>query len=295
MKLDGGVCNLPQGRALGGTSVINFLMHTRGNPKDYDDWEKLGNPGWSYNDVLPYFKKLENTKLTTKFDLKYRGINGPVSIENPNYESKLFKPFLEAGKQLGYEVRDPNSGQQIGFSKAQATLLNGARCSAAKAYVFPVSNRTNLHIALRSWVTKIVIDPISMKAVGVEFVRNRKKRFVKATKEIILSGGAINSAHLLMLSGIGPSENLKAFGIPIVKDSKVGYNHQDHIYMPALTFRVNSSITLNDREAQDPSNVFNYFIRGQGPLTLPGGAEGIAFIKTNISFIGKLFEVYFCI
>lgn len=287
LKLENGVCNLPQGRALGGTSVINFLIHTRGNKRDYDTWEHMGNPGWSYNDILPYFKKLENTKINSKIDRKYRGFNGPVSIENPKYTSKVLAPFLEAGKQMGYKINDPNAAQQLGFSKAQATMLNGARCSAAKAYLIPVANRTNLDIVTKSWVTKILIDPHLMRTTGVEFIKNKRKYVVRAKKEVILSAGAINSPHLLMLSGVGPAENLKEVGINVIKDLMVGYNHQDHIYMPALTFRVNSSITLNGQEAQNPVNMFNYMFRGEGPLTLPGGAEGIAFIKTNVSFIGK--------
>uniref|UniRef100_A0A336K688 CSON015437 protein n=1 Tax=Culicoides sonorensis TaxID=179676 RepID=A0A336K688_CULSO len=285
--LEGGVCNLPQGRALGGTSVINFLIHTRGNRRDYDEWGQLGNAGWSYNDVLPYFKKLESTQIQSKIDLKYRGMHGPVTIENPNFKSKILSSFLETGQQMGYKINDPNAKEQLGFSRAQATMKNGGRCSAAKAYLVPIVNRTNLDISSKSWVTKILIDPSLNKAIGVEFIKNKRKIIVKAQKEVLLSAGAISSPHLLMLSGIGPAENLKKFQIPVIKNLMVGFNHQDHIYMPGLTFRVNSSVTLNGNEAQNPVNVFNYMFRGEGPLTLPGGAEGIAFIKTNISFIAS--------
>ncbi|XP_063706300.1 glucose dehydrogenase [FAD, quinone]-like [Culicoides brevitarsis] len=285
LRLENGVCNLPQGRAIGGTSVINFLVHTRGNKRDYDAWEELGNPGWSYKDVLPYFKKLENTKINSHINENYRGVNGPVSIENPKFTSKVLKPFLKAGLQMGYKINDPNAEEQLGFSKVQATMLNGARCSAAKAYLMSVSNRTNLDIVKKAWVTKILIDSISLKAVGVEFVRNKKKYVIRATKEIILSAGAIGSPHLLMLSGIGPRDNLEEVGVPVIKDMMVGFNHQDHVCMPALTFRVNASITLDGQEAQNPTNVFKYLFKGEGPLTLPGGAEGVAFIKTNVSFI----------
>lgn len=287
LLLENGVCNLPQGRALGGTSVINFLVHTRGNSRDFDTWEKLGNPGWSYKDVLPYFKKLEKTKINSEINKKYRGTQGPVSIENPKFTSKILKPFLKAGLQMGYKINDPNAGEQLGFSKVQATMLNGARCSAAKAYLMPIANRTNVDILSKSWVTKILIDPVSKKATGVEFIRKKRKYIVRAQKEVILAAGAIGSPHLLMLSGIGPADNLKEFGIPVIQDLMVGFNHQDHVCMPTLTFRVNAPITLDGQEAQSPVNLLKYMFKGEGPLTLPGGAEGIAFIKTNISFIGR--------
>lgn len=285
-KLEGGVCNLPQGRAMGGTSVINFLIHTRGNQHDYDEWAANGNTGWSWNDVMPYFKKIERTRIQNA-DARYRGMRGPVSIENAKYKSPLLHSFLQAGRMMGYNVSDPNAASQLGFDRAQATMLNGARCSAAKAYLTPkVRIRRNLSISPRTWVTKIVIDHQTKRVVGVEFVKNKRYHFIRARKEVILSAGAIGSPHLLMLSGIGPAEDLTKLGITVHQNLRVGYNHQDHVYMPGLTFMVNSPLTLSGHEAQDPLNMFDYFFRGSGPLTLPGGAEAIGFIKTNTSYIG---------
>lgn len=282
-KLEGGVCNIPQGRALGGTSVINFLIHTRGNRRDYDDWARLGNVDWSYDDVLPYFKKLERTNFPYP-NPKYRGLKGPVSVENAKFKTPLLQSFLEAGKMMGYNISDPNGENQLGFSRAQATMLKGARCSAAKAYLnHKVRMRRNLSISPRTWVTKIVIDERSKRAIGVEFVKNKRLYFIKARKEVILAAGALGSPRLLMLSGVGPADHLSSFNIPVISDLKVGYNHQDHVYMPSLTFMVNTSVTLSGREAQDPMNMLSYFFNGIGPLTLPGGAEGIGFIKTNYS------------
>ena len=186
---------------------------------------------------------------------------------------------------MGYRHTDPNGASQLGFSLAQATLRDGKRCSAAKAYLKSVvADRRNLHISMNSWVTKILIDPQTKVAYGVEFLKNKKKYFIRAKKEVILSAGTIASPQLLMLSGIGPKEHLKEMGIPVIKDLKVGYNLQDHPQLSGLTFTVEKPVTLLERDFHDPLIPLEYFLRGKGPLTVPGGAEGIAFIKTNTTF-----------
>jgi choline dehydrogenase-like flavoprotein len=280
----GGVCAWPRGRALGGTSVINYLIYTRGNRRDFDNWEKLGNTGWSYRDVLPYFKKSENVKIPSLRTSPYHGTSGPVDNDHASYISPLFTSFIEAGKNMGYRHNDPNGASQLGFSLAQATLRNGKRVSAAKAYLRPVADRPNLHISMNSWVTKILIDPHSKVAYGVEFVKNRKKYQIRAKKEVILSAGSIASPQLLLLSGVGPRAHLEDMDIPVIQDLKVGYNLQDHPQLSGLTFTVDKPVTLLERDFRDPLIPLDYFLRGKGPLTVPGGAEGIAFIKTNTSF-----------
>ncbi|CRK92263.1 CLUMA_CG005747, isoform A [Clunio marinus] len=238
LGLENGVCNWPKGRILGGTSVLNFLIYTRGNRRDYDNWASLGNYG-----------------------------------------------FIQAGKQMGYDYNDPNGAQQLGFSLAQATMRNGRRCSAAKAYLRPVARRENLHISMQSWVTKIIIDPFSKVVIGVEFMKNKKRYKIKARKEVILSAGTIGSAQLLLLSGVGPKKDLEELNIPVYSNLKVGYNLQDHVSLSALTFPVNQPITVMEQEMRYPRHLLNYYLFNRGPLTLPAGAEGIAFIKTNISYL----------
>lgn len=163
----------------------------------------MGNYGWSYNDVLPYFIKNENVKIPSLRNSPYRGKSGYLDIEYAPYTSPLHQSFREAGYELGYPYNDPNGEQLLGFSLAQATMRNGRRLSAAKAYLRPVaSSRENLHISMNSWVTKVIIDPFTKTALGVEFVKNRKRYFIKAKKEVILSAGTIGSAQLLLLSGM---------------------------------------------------------------------------------------------
>lgn len=270
-RLEMGVCNWPKGRALGGSSVINFLIYTRGNARDYDEWEEAGNYGWGWRDVFPYYKKMENVKIPEFRNSSYRGNNGPLDIEHAEYRTPLLDAFFEAGREFGYPIRDPNGESQIGFSQCQATMRRGRRCSASKAYIRPAAKRPNLHISIKSWVTKVAIDHIAKTAIGVEFVKNNRKYFIRAKKEVILAAGAINSPHLLMLSGIGPAEHLREFNIPVVQDLKVGQNMQDHNSLSSLTFLINEPVTVSDSTAQNPLHILNYWYFGKGPLTLPGG------------------------
>lgn len=264
---------------------MNFLLYTRGNRRDYDRWEELGNYGWSYRDVLPYFKRTENVKIPSLKNSPYRGTSGNLDVEHAAYVSKLHSSFADAGRELGYEYNDPNGDNQLGFSLAQATMRNGRRCSAAKAYLRPVSNRDNLHISMRSWVTKVIIDPFTKTAIGIEFYKNKKRYTIKARKEIILSAGTIGSAQLLLLSGVGPREDLEGLNIPVHANLKVGYNLHDHVSLSGLTFLVDQPVTVIEQELRRPRYLIDYTLFNRGPLTLPAGAEGIAFVKTNISFL----------
>jgi choline dehydrogenase-like flavoprotein len=245
----------------------------------------MGNKGWSYQEVLPYFIKTENVKIPSLKNSRYRGTNGYLDIESSQYVSKLHSSFRDAGRELGYDYNDPNGDNQLGFSLAQATMRRGRRCSAAKAYLRPVARRENLHISMRSWVTKIIIDPFTKTAIGVEFMKNKKRFMIKARKEVILSAGTIGSAQLLLLSGVGPREDLEKLEIPVLSNLKVGYNLQDHVSLSALTFMVNQPVTVVEQEMRRPRYVLDYTLFNRGPLTLPAGAEGIAFVKTNISFL----------
>lgn len=293
LGLKNGVCNWPKGRALGGTSVINYLLYQRGHKSDFDEWEAMGNTGWSYTAVLPYFLKSEKIGIPELKNSKYHNSKGYLNVEHSSHVTDLFKVFIETGKDMGYNWIDPNSENIIGFSLVQATMKNGRRCSAAKAFLYPIhSVRKNLHISMKSRVIKILIDPRTKIAYGVEFIKNRKIYRIHASKEIILSAGTIASAQLLMLSGIGPAEHLQQFDIPIIQDLKVGYNLQDHIGLSGLVFTVNKPITIIETRVQNPVDIFNYVFRGRGPFTSPGGAEGLAFIKLENSTLGIYIFVF---
>ncbi|XP_015435962.1 PREDICTED: glucose dehydrogenase [FAD, quinone]-like [Dufourea novaeangliae] len=281
LSMNEGRCNLPGGRAVGGSSVVNFMIYSRGSPADYDDWAAQGNTGWSYRDVLPYFVKSENCKLLDP-DLRFHGHGGYLDVTTSPYVSPLRERFLQAGRELGYDVIDYNTDRHIGFSPAQVHLRNGHRVSANKAFLRPIRDRGNFHLSKFSRATRIVIDPRTRTAIGVEFVKNGKKLFASARKEIILSAGTLNSPQLLMLSGIGPKDHLASLSIDAIVDLPVGYNLQDHVSMSALTFLVNESVTIVEpRLASNLANTFDYFVKGTGPLTVPGGAEGLAFLDTK--------------
>ncbi|XP_026667992.1 glucose dehydrogenase [FAD, quinone]-like [Ceratina calcarata] len=282
LSMNDGRCNLPGGRAVGGSSVVNFMIYSRGSPRDYDAWEAQGNPGWSYQDVLPYFLKSENCKLPDG-DIRFHSREGYLDVTTSPYVSPLRERFLRAGEELGYDVIDYNTDKIIGFSTAQVHLRNGHRVSANKAFLRPIRDvRANLCLSKLSKVTRIAIDAKTKTAVGVEFVKNGKKLYASAKKEIILSAGTLNSPQLLMLSGIGPKDHLESLNIQAIEDLPVGYNLQDHVSMSALTFLVNESVTLVEpRIASNLANSFNYFVKGTGPLTVPGAAEALAFIDTK--------------
>ncbi|EAA07532.4 AGAP002551-PA [Anopheles gambiae str. PEST] len=275
--LEQGVCYWPKGRGLGGTSLINFLLYGRGHQRDYDDWERAGNYGWGYRDVRRYFEKAEQIK-----GQPYNP-HGYLHIEESSFETPMLGRYIEAGKRFGYRHIDPNDPVQLGFYKAQATMVNGERCSAARAYLKPVADRPNLDISTRSWATRILIDPVTKTAFGVEFTKNKRLHTVRVRKEVILAAGAIASPQLLMLSGVGPREHLQQLDIPVVKDLRVGYNLQDHQTLSGLVFTVNQPVTIRERDMRRPAPFLSYLFARRGPFTVPGGAEGIAFVKTNNS------------
>ncbi|XP_061392396.1 glucose dehydrogenase [FAD, quinone] [Musca vetustissima] len=286
--LEGGVCNWPKGKGVGGTSLINFMLYSRGHRKDYDHWSSLGNSGWSYDDVLPYFKKSEHIDIDHLRDSKFHGTNGPLNVAYANIaKSTLLKAFLRSSNEVGYNITDPNGESLMGFGRAQANIQNGRRCSTSKAFIKPVSHRKNLSISMKSWVTKILVNKSKNirsrpKAIGVVFMKNRKRHIVRAKKEVILSAGAIASPQLLMLSGIGPKENLQRLNITVIKDLQVGFNLQDHVTLNGIVFSINET-TINDQKVINSADILKYILHGQGPYTIPGGAEALAFVRTPSS------------
>lgn len=281
LSMNDGRCSWPRGKSMGGTSVINYMVYTRGFKPDYDHWASLGNPGWSYEDVFKYFMKSEQITVPYIKKSKYHGRGGFLNVERPMWRTPLARAFLEMGKELNYPSGDTDGLTPTGFSYVLTNTKDGARQSASKAFLRPIRNRVNMHVTKRSTVTKILINPTTKIAYGVEFVKNNKKYVVRAKKEVILSAGALNSPQLLMLSGIGPKEHLQSMGIPVIQDLKVGHNLQDHVSMAGLAFLVNDTVSIVEQRYRHPRYFFDYWVNGDGPYTLPGGAEGVAFVSTK--------------
>ncbi|MGH7079479.1 MAG: choline dehydrogenase [Acetobacteraceae bacterium] len=224
--LDGRRMACPRGKVIGGSSSINGLVHVRGNPLDFDGWNKAGAQGWAYRDVLPYFRRAETC---AKGADDYRGGNGPLHTCAGRLANPLYRAFIEAGRQAGYPVTaDPNGFQQEGFGPMDMTVHRGVRASAANAYLRPALARRNLVLATGSLVSRIVFA--GRRAVGVRYRRSGQEHEARARREVILAGGPINSPQLLKLSGIGPVAELRAHGIAVVQDRPgVGENLQDHL------------------------------------------------------------------
>ncbi|KAH7961740.1 hypothetical protein HPB52_011856 [Rhipicephalus sanguineus] len=218
-----------RGKVLGGSSVLNFMMYTRGNPGDFDRWAReYGAEGWSYEDVLPHFKDIEDYRVGPSDEC--HGTGGEIPVDYANTSTPLAHLLMEACQQAGYAHVDFNGPTQSGCSRLQTNVGNGKRFSASKAFIQPIiRERKNLHVALLSHVTKVNFD--GKRAVGVTFTRLGRPGKVNARREVILSAGTVGSTQLLLLSGVGPREDLERLQIPVVADLPVGRNLQDH---PAL-------------------------------------------------------------
>lgn len=272
----------PLGKVLGGSSVINYMVYTRGNAKDFDHWERMGAKGWSYEDVLPYFKKSEDVQDKQLAQNGYHGSGGYLKVSTNTFKTPAITAFLEAGAELGYQTDiDYNGPSQTGFAVTQGTIGGGQRCSVSSSFIANAANRPNLHILTRSFATKILFNK-EKRAVGVEFHRNFKSYVVKANNEVIISAGAINSPKLLLLSGVGPNDDLERFDIPVVADLPVGHNLQDHISPGGIHFTMTpGSGILASRQLADYESAFNsYSNKREGILTL-SPSEGVAFISTK--------------
>jgi len=228
---DGKGCFCPRGKVLGGTSVVNGMLYVRGNPKDYDDWAALNNTGWSFKELLPIFKKSENNKdPEVAADTFFHSTGGPLSVQWSPYRDDNSVAVHDALVSLGFPDIDANGPSQLGVAYAQMTTSEGERHSSNAAFLAPVRSRQNLKIVTRARVTKVLIDEATKIAYGVEYVGPFGKRAVHAKREIIVSGGTMNSPQILMLSGLGPKEHLEEMGIPVLLDLPgVGKNLQDHV------------------------------------------------------------------
>ncbi|XP_017780017.1 PREDICTED: glucose dehydrogenase [FAD, quinone]-like [Nicrophorus vespilloides] len=271
------ICPVVTGKILGGSSAINDMIYTRGNVRDFDLWADLGNDGWCYDDVLPYFKKSENAHLH-EFDRKFHNQGGLLSVEDPHYLSNLSHAFLAAGKELGKNIVDYNGKDQLGFSVPQLNTENGERTSTYNAFIKHFATRKNLVVRPLSQVIEILISPHSKEAQGVKYVHEKEVIAAKASKEVILTTGAINSAQLLMLSGVGPKEQLESLGIECIIDSPVGQYLKDHPTFKGLNY----IYPIEEHHDDHEHDIINYLRNGKGPLTVPG-IEALAFLKTEAS------------
>ncbi len=270
----------PRGRGWGGSSSINAMIYTRGHSSDYDHWRQLGNPGWSYDDVLPYFKRAENYEGDG--DEKYHGKNGPLNVKKSTRDDDiLLDKFVEAGSQAGFPLtNDFNGKQQEGFSRYEHTIKGSKRFSSAIAYLYPALNRKNLHTKTNITVDKVIFK--NKKAIGVEYLEKGKKVLSTCNREIILSSGAVNSPQILMRSGIGDPEEMKKHGIQVNHELKgVGKNLQDH-FAVVSQFACTQPVTLH-RSAGFFSTMLagaKYLITGTGDAANPPCVGG-AFIKSQ--------------
>lgn len=280
----------PRGRGLGGSSTINGMIYVRGHARDYDDWESLGNPGWGYADVLPYFKKSMNQERGAN---AFHGINGPLDVEDPKSKHPLFDAFIQAGTQEGYRLNtDFNGEQQEGVGPYQLTIGNKKRCSAAVAYLMPVAERKNLTIETGAHVSKIIIEQGS--AVGVRYSTQGKIKEARCSKEVVVSAGAVQSPQILMLSGVGDSESLNHFGIQVKKHLPgVGQNLQDHLDVCVQHYCTQPITLFSQTKLQNKiSTLLRYLFFKTGPAC-SNGLEAGGFVKSMPSLERPDIQLHF--
>jgi choline dehydrogenase-like flavoprotein len=270
--LDGRRLYMPRGRVIGGSSSINAMIYIRGNRLDFDDWAAGGCEGWSYDEVLPYFKRSEDNE---RGESEFHGVGGPVAVSDSRSMCPLVDAQLEAAVAAGYELLDDlNVDRPEGVGRFQLTQRNGLRCSAADAFLHPAEGRPNLEVRDCSFVERLVFE--GDRAVGVELVRNGVRETVRAEREVILAAGTYQSPVLLMLSGIGPAEELAPFGIEVRRELPVGRNLQDHC-MVNLNYLTD---TPGLHGIFTPENFSLLESEGRGPLT-SNYPEGGGFFRSR--------------
>lgn len=269
---------IPRGRVVGGSSSINGMLQVRGQPLDYNTWSRLGNRGWSFDEVLPYFKKTERFE---RGGSRLRGGDGPLNVADMRERHELIDAFVDAGVETGHEHNpDYNGERQDGFGYYQVTQRDGRRESAATAYLDPVRGRANLQLMTHARVRRLLFE--GNRVVGVEYERGGQLHEVRANRSVILSAGAVQSPQLLELSGIGRPELLREHGIDVRHSlAGVGENYRDH-YAARITWRVRQKITLNDdtRGLRMVREVLRYAFGRRGLLTYTAGI-GHGFVRSR--------------
>mgnify|MGYP000635970986 FL=1 len=281
----------PRGKVLGGSSSINAMVYVRGNPKDFDDWSAAGNSGWSYSELLPYFKRMECWQNGGD---NFRGGEGPLNVSDVASQlHPLCQNFIAAGEEIGLSFNpDMNGAEQEGVGHYQITTHLGRRMSTSRAYLRPVMKRKNLTVIMKAQVTRILFK--GNQAVGVEFKKNKIIQQVKANREVILSAGAVNSPQLLLISGVGPESVLMDAKVPIVHHSPaVGKNLQDHL---GVSYFYKSKVpTLNDQLRPWWGKLLQgarYILTRTGPLSLSVNQSG-GFVRTRIGLKSPNIQLYF--
>jgi len=276
-QLGGRVLWCPRGKLLGGSSSINAMCYIRGVAGDYDGWAAGGADGWHWDNVLPYFKRAEGNSRGSD---AWHGGNGPLSVSDLRHVNPLTRVFIEAGHQAGLTLNDDfNGARQDGVGLYQVTQRDGARCSAAVAYLNPVKARPNLTLRTHATASRITFE--HGRATGITCSVNGQGHHFVASREVILSGGAINSPQLLMLSGIGPADDLRKLGIDVVLDAPgVGTNLQDHLDVTTLQ---HCSKPISYDRISEVKTALHYFLGGhQGPGT-SNVAEGAGFFRSPLA------------
>ena len=259
---------VPRGKVYGGTSSMNAMVYQRGHPSDYDRWAALGNSGWSYEDVLPYFRKMQHQE---RGESDHHGVGGPINVADPQDPNPLSRAFVAAALEVGYSHNDDfNDGRPEGFGLYQVTQKGGQRHSTAIGYLQPALRRDNFTALPYAHATQLVFEGRHCK--GVLYLHQGQEKLARARKEIIVCGGAINSPQLLMHSGIGPGEHLAEFGIPVLHDMPgVGQNLMDHMQAP-VAYHCTEPISLVGKES--PEQHRRYRDSKMGLLTSNLGEAG---------------------
>jgi choline dehydrogenase len=273
-ELEGRRITWPRGKVLGGSSAINGLLYVRGQHEDFDHWRQLGCTGWSAADVLPYFRRAEDQQRGRD---EWHGTGGPLAVSDLGMKSALTEAFIAAGQEIGLPRNDDfNGASQEGVGPFQVTARGGWRCSAATAYLKPARGRGNLTVITHAAAEKLLME--GRHAAGVYFRQGPVRHAIRARREVILCGGAIASPRLMLLSGIGPAEELRALGIEPVHDlPEVGRNLQDH-FQARMVFRCSRRVTLNDHMASLLGRLgigAQFAFNRTGPLTISAGVAGL--------------------
>ncbi|HSN70824.1 MAG TPA: choline dehydrogenase [Steroidobacteraceae bacterium] len=266
----------PRGRVLGGSSSINAMCYTRGQREDYDDWAARGNGGWSYADVLPFFRKSEDQE---RGECEYHGVGGPLAVEDLRYRNPLSSTFIAAAVEAGCKANDDfNAASQEGVGYYQVTQREGRRCSAAVGYLRPALSRPNLTVLTCALVERLLFD--GDRVVGVEYRQSGELKQANAAREVLLAGGAINSPQLLLLSGVGPAAQLERVGIDVRVDLPgVGRNLQDHLDVCTL-YKSVCPITYDFTPLQEAAVGIRYFLTHGGP-GVSNIAESGGFVRSR--------------
>jgi choline dehydrogenase len=277
-NLKGRTIPIPRGRTLGGSSAINGMLYVRGNPLDYNTWSQFGNRGWSYESVLPYFRKAEHFEGDSD---PARGRGGPLNVTHMRERAELLDAFIDAAVDEGFQRnKDYNNGRQEGFGYFQVTQKNGERWSTARGFLAPARSRPNLHVETDALASRVLLD--GKRAVGVAYTVGGQPREARCAREVILAAGSVKSPHLLELSGIGQPALLSANGIPVQHElAGVGENYRDH-YAPRMNWRVKLPVTLNEqtRGLRLAREVVKYYAQRRGILTFTAGIA-YGFVKTR--------------